>query len=191
MRGSPCTTSGSFWQTRLPPYTKIESWNPENCAKEIAAMSTSIQGDLAWWVIESAHDHWRRQDEVTRHFFDEECYNYLNVFARLELAGPRVYNVWAYSFQKVFGRAGFAFDSTFDVDSYSSQMNKMEELNFGHSLLLSNAFVVNRRRFVEDSKIVGKGDLYRYVSEIGNDVLGIVYANEPHMSPKQIMEKLQ
>lgn len=173
----------------LPPYTEIGNWDPADCANEVAAIPISLQGDIAWCVIEEAHNHWRSQGAVLQHFFDEDCFNYLNVFARLELAGPKVYNIWAYSFQKLFSKAGFTFGSAFDMNGYDAQMSKMEELNFGHSLLLSNAFVANRRRFVEESKIVGKGDLYRYVSETSNDVLGIVYS-EPHIGSKRIINQI-
>lgn len=174
----------------LPPYEEIENWEPKDHASEIATMPISLQGDIVWCAIEDAHNRWRKQEDVLGHFFSEECFNYLNVFTRLELAGPKVYNIWAYNFRRLFSQVGFSFNSTFEINGYEAQMSKMEEIFFGHSLLLSNAFVVNRRRFVEDSKIAGKGDLYNYVSEMGNDVLGIVYQKNPHMGLDRVIRQI-
>ena len=89
---------------------------------------------------------------------------------------------------KLFGTVWPDLDTPFDLDGYSAQMNYMEEINFSHSQFLSNVFIVNRRRFVEDAGIAGKGDLYRYITNTQNDVLGIIYCKKTISSQKVLAE---
>ena len=144
-----------------------------DCLSEISGMRLFQQTALAWSAIENAHDFWRMRAETMDMFLNEDYANYLNVFARLELAGPAVFNVWAKHFREMF-EEGFPFDLYFDKDGYNSQLEEMETFTPEHSPFLCNIFVVKRRKYAENEKIADKGDLYRHVSDMKNDVLGVV-----------------
>ena len=145
--------------------------------EEIEQLELPQKIDLAWFTIEKAHNSWREQTSTLEKVLDEDFSRCLNAFTRLELAGPAVFNVWADHFQNLFGQ-GFPLNSAFCTDGYEHQMTKMEELNFEHSPFLSNIFVVERRDFAEKAKLAGIGDLYRYVSNIEEDVLGVIYSTD-------------
>ena len=50
-----------------------------------------------------------------------------------------------------------------DVTGFGSQMDWMEEISFSQSPLMNSIFVINRRKFVEDKMLSGKGSLFRYM----------------------------
>lgn len=164
----------SHYISSLPAYVEGSYWFPEECVEEVRRIPLSLQADIIWCVLEEAHERCRSQHVVMESLLTEECFTCLNVFAPLPLAGPKVYNVGAKHFRRLFGRAGFALDEKLDTSEFGQQMTQMEELEFGQPPLLDSVFVINRRRFVQEKGIVDYGDLLGYVSEIQNDVFGVV-----------------
>ena len=120
--------------------------------------------DAVWAIISDAHENWRMQPDtkqLLRH--SEECANWLNAGACLELAGGAVWNVWVARFLRRFPSLDLPFDQTLDITGFSDQMDWMEEISFSHSPLMSSIFVTKRRKFVEDKMLSGKGSLFRYM----------------------------
>ena len=127
--------------------------------------SILLVADGIWCTLEEAHNAWRKQDGFKEMINSEECANSLNAAARLELAGPAVFNAWAKRFLGWFNDLDLPLDKTFETTGFERQMIQMEELDFGQPPLMNNIFVVNRRRFVEESMLSGKGALLEYMLE--------------------------
>lgn len=126
--------------------------------------SLALIADGIWCVIEEAHNEWREQEEIKRILHhSEECANWLNAGVRLELTGGAIWGVWAARFQKCFRSLNLPLNQTLDVAGFNSQMNWMEGISFSQPPLMNNIFLINRRRFVEDAMLSGKGSLFRYM----------------------------
>ena len=164
----------SHYVASLPAYAEGSYYFPDECVAEVQRIPPSLQADVIWCALEDAHNNWRSQLATMELLLAEESSVCLNVFTRLELAGPVVYNIWAGHFYRLFSRAGFRFEHKLDMSEYGAQMARMEELEFGRPVLLDSIFVINRRRFIQGQEIADYGDLLGYVSEMQNDVFGVV-----------------
>ena len=102
----------------FPEYS-LNGWNnyteyPEEFVRLISGVPDSIQEDLIEEALIAAHDYWRSQPEVIGLIESEACGNCLNIFARLELAGPEIFLLWAQIFERLFGAAGFNFQGRYN-----------------------------------------------------------------------------
>ena len=132
----------------------------------IGQPSLKLVADMIWCAINDAHNTVRNRQDFTEMILTEECANSLNIAAVLELAGPVTYNYYAKRFQEWVAQDDdleILFDSTFETTGFENQMMWMEEVDFSQPALMNNIFVVNRRRFVDDTKISGKGELFEYM----------------------------
>lgn len=126
--------------------------------------SLAKMADVIWDIINDAHEGWRKQDEIKRLIRgSEECANWLNAEARLALAGGPIWNVWVARFFEYYQSLDLPLNQTLDVTGFGSQMDWMEEISFSQSPLMNSIFVINRRKFVEDKMLSGKGSLFRYM----------------------------
>ena len=144
--------------------------------EEIERIPLEIQRDIVWCVLADAHEKWRSQPEIIRMILNEECSNCLNAFLKLELAGPDVFMIWARKLKHLFEPVGFQFKSEMGLVGYDTQMSWMFEIDFTFSGMLREVYLTNRRRFVEDTNmagtsLLGKRDLYEYVTSTRHDVL--------------------
>ncbi len=144
-----------------------------------AASQIPVESQIAelWSVLSGAHNSWRQESEIRELILDEDCDGHINAFMCLELAGAKVVIEWGRKSSKLLRHAGFALEQAPCTRGYEEQMNWIEEVDFNHIPLISNAFVVHRRLFVGKRELAGYGDLLRYVSNEENDVLGIVYGS--------------
>lgn len=183
--------NSGFLTTKLAEYIDGIRCETASITKELDYLPAKVRADIAWvGALEAAHNTWRSQTAVRELMLDEACANCLFAFTRLELAGPRMFNIWAGYFFKLFSSVWPDLDSPFELEGYSQQMNQMEEINFSHSQFLSNTFIVNRRRFAEEASIAGKGDLYRFISNSHNDILGTVCDTTNDVEARKIISKI-
>lgn len=165
----------------LPKYDEESFYFSEKCVHEVAHMPLSLQSDIIWTVIADAHNEWRSQPEIIKMILDEDCSNCLNVFLESELAGPEIFEIWANKFINRFNLAGFDFGQTLEINGYDNQKSWMHDICFMLPEVMREIFLVNRRRFVEvedpdaagRAPIVGKRDLYEYLTNTRHDVLGV------------------
>ena len=158
----------------LPVYTGGVKEFSEEEKDEISRLPLSLQMDVIWNTLEDAQNKLRNKPEAWRLFYSEECSNSLNVFMPLELAGVDVFVIWARHFQRLFGKAGFNLEMAPSTsDSFKDALAWMDEVDYTLPPMFKVAFVTNRRRFAEGNKLVGKRELYDYVTSTQNDVLGV------------------
>ena len=158
----------------MPGYDYGAKKLPEQAKEGIKRLPRGVQMDIIWNVLVSAHDKLRSRSDILRLFYSEDCGNSLNAFMPLELAGADVFVIWARQFQRLFGKAGFSLDYTPKMpDSYKTSLTWMDEVDYTLPPMLKTIFVENRRRFAEGHKLVGKRELYDYVTSTGSDVLGV------------------
>ena len=127
--------------------------------------SLPLVADGIWCALEEAHNTWRTRPGFAELIGSEEYANSLNAAARLELAGPVVYNIWAKKAQDCLEELGLPLNETVMTTGFEKQMIEMEELDFDQPPLMNNIFVINRRRFVDGTRISGKGALFEYMME--------------------------
>ncbi|MBR3322143.1 hypothetical protein IKG05_00670 [Candidatus Saccharibacteria bacterium] len=143
----------------------------DDYADVITGRPLSLVVDGLWCALADAHDTCRSQPGFKLLINSENCANALNVGACLELAGPDVYDIWAKNACDIlakdssgqFADLNLLLDKTFETSGFEEQLAWMEELGLGQKPLMQNIFVTNRRRFVEDAMISGKGSLFEYM----------------------------
>lgn len=185
--------TGSDYQ--LPPeYNQaIEQGGSPGFAEQIDGLHHSLQEDIVEISLTLAHDHWRGSTEALRLINSEECCNHLNAFTELALAGPDIFLVWSRMFERIFQASGFDFETTYQNSTtpskaeFTSQISWMSDVDCFARPMFKDIFVRMRRRLVESTSIVGKRDLYEYVTEQKNDVLGL--APLPEDTQKQLSLK--
>lgn len=163
----------------IPAYVEGSYFFDETCCAQIKALPLEAQGNAMFDAIAEAHDQWRTSLSVAEAILHWDNYERLNIFARIELAGPEIYILWAQMFFKMFAFAGFAFEQAYQEVGYTKQLawiaEKQRRIDSG---LLDSAFVIRRRRFVEQTIADGqdfadKGDILKYVMSEKNDVLAL------------------
>ena len=156
----------------VPEYVAGSYYLPEACAEEFRRLGVNLSQDVFWNAIADAHEAWRARPEIMAMVLSEDCANCLNVFVRSELAGLEAFLVWARKLERYFRLAGFDFDQGFNKSGFSAQLAWVQEVHWDLPSVMAGIFLENRRRFAEQSGLVGQRDLYEYVTNTGNDVLG-------------------
>lgn len=164
---------------KIPAYIEGSFFFDDQCHDKIKALPLEAQADVAYDAIAAAHDQWRTSLGVTETVLHWDNYEKLHLFVRTELAGPGMYGLWAQLFAGMFQFSGFALDRTYRMAGYAKQLawltEKQRRIEAG---LLDGAFVVRRRRFVEQTIADGqdfadKGDILKYIMNEKNDVLAL------------------
>lgn len=152
---------------------------PEEVVQQIRRYPASVQEDIVEEALMEAHNYWRSKPQVIKLIGNEDCSNCLNAFTRLELAGPEVFLIWARTFERLFGSIGFDFDQVQSSyhepnrEEFQSQLAWVGDVDCLIPVVFKDIFVRARRRFVENTGLVGKRDLYEYVMLPEHDVLGV------------------
>lgn len=174
-------------------HRSVRDYRETTFAEFIGCLPDDIQECYVEKALMAAHDYWRSQPEVLKLIGSDDCCNCLNIFARLELAGPWIFLAWARLFKLLFETAGFRFNGTYSGWShptkmeFGGQLSWMDDVDCLMMPMFKDIFVRMRRHFVEETGLVGKRDLYEYVTSVNNDVLGLKLPSDG--SPRQASQR--
>lgn len=162
-----------FWVSEhLPRYDRLlADGYPQEFIEAIEELSVEGRDEVATTTIIGAHERWRQCYETVSLLISDKCQGCLNVFAPSQLAGPRIYGVWARKFERMLKPAGFDFNQAVDLPGYGSQLNWMDQFDCTLQKFFKMGFLVARRKYAEENGLFDVGDLYRFNLAPRNDVM--------------------